>query len=76
MQYLSKFKMGFMEGQALINFCNKVNMIILAFAAVQKLCISITNVRAQKIDGSTPSSYAMVLANFQVEDKQKKARFL
>ena len=34
-----------------------------------------TNVGLQKIDGSTLRTFRMVLADFQVEDKLRKARF-
>lgn len=34
-----------------------------------------TDVRAQKIDGFTLETFAMILANFQVENKLKKAWF-
>ena len=34
-----------------------------------------TNIRAQKIDGSTLKTFEMVLASFQVEDKLRKIRF-
>ena len=34
-----------------------------------------TNGRAQKIDESTPETFEIVLASFQVEDKLGKARF-
>ena len=34
-----------------------------------------TNVRAQKIDGSTLETFGMVIADFQVEDKGGRFRF-
>ena len=34
-----------------------------------------TNVKAQKIDGSTLQTFEMVLASFQVEDTLRRARF-
>ena len=34
-----------------------------------------TNVRAQKIDGSTSETFGMVIADFQVEDQGGRPRF-
>ena len=47
----------------------------LAYAAVLGLCVYTTDVRVQKIDRSTLLTHGIVLANFQVENKQKKTRF-
>ena len=43
----------------------------------QKLRFKIqrTNIRAQKIDGSTLEIFEMVIADFQVENKAKRSRF-
>lgn len=43
----------------------------LAYAAVLRLHICSTDVRAQKIDESTFLSYSMMLVNFQLENKQE-----
>ena len=68
-KYLVKFKKDHTEVLALINFGNEVNTITPAYAAVSGLYIYLTDVRAQKFDRSTPLTYSMVLANFQLEDK-------
>ena len=49
----------------------------MALAYVSKLGLKVhsTDVRAQKIDGSTLKTFGMILASFQVKDKLGKARF-
>lgn len=48
----------------------------LAYATLLGLYIYLTDVEPKKIDGSTFSTYSIVLANFEVEDKQERTRFL
>ena len=45
-----------------------------AYASKLGLRVRHTDVRTQKIDGSTLQTFGMVLANFQVEDKLRKTR--
>lgn len=47
----------------------------LAYTTKLGLKIQVTNIRAQKIDGSTIQMFGIVLAKFQVEDKFGKAGF-
>lgn len=61
--------------QALINFSNKVNVMIPANASKLDLKICCINVKTQKIDGSTFKILKIVLASFQVENKLEKAWF-
>lgn len=46
-----------------------------AYVAVLGLFAYSIDIRLHKIDGATLSTYGMVLANFQVQDKWKKTRF-
>ena len=67
--YLIWFKKSKVQIQALINFSNKINAIILGYALKLGLKVRTINVEAQKIDDSTFEAFKMVLACFQVEDK-------
>ena len=64
-----RFQKDWRETKALINSGNKVNAITPTYAAKLGLGIRKTDIRAQKIDGSTLDTFGMVLADFQVEDK-------
>lgn len=55
---------------ALIDSGSEVNVMIPTYIAKLDLKIWRTNVKAQKIDGSTLKTFGIVLATFQVEDKQ------
>ena len=68
--YLIQFKKK--EVPALIDPDNKVNTMIPTY--VSRLCFRVhrTDIRAQKIDGSTFKTFGIVLASFQVEDKLEK----
>ena len=55
--------------RALIDSCSEVNAMSPAYALKLGLKVHHTNIRAQKIDGSTLETFGMVLASFQVEDK-------
>ena len=57
------------EVQALIDSGSEVNAITLAYALRLGRRVYRTDIRAQKIDGSTLKIFGMVLASFQVEDK-------
>ena len=63
------------EVQALINFGNKVNAMMPAYAPNLGLKVRWTDIRAQKINGSIFKMFEIVLANFQVENKFGKAWF-
>ena len=60
---------------ALINSSSKVNAMTSAYASKLGLRVCRTNIGAQKIDGSTFKTFKMVLANFQVEHKLRRAWF-
>lgn len=47
----------------------------LDYAWKLRLKIWMTNVEAQKIDGSVLETFEMVIVNFQVEDKVGKLKF-
>lgn len=70
-----KFKKSNTRIQALLDFISKFNAMSLAYAAVLKPCICLINVGTPKIDRSMLSTHGMVLANFQVKDKQRRIRF-
>lgn len=59
--------------KALIDSGNEVNTITPTYALKLGLKIRHTNVRAQKIDNFTLKTFEMVLASFQLEDKQGRA---
>lgn len=61
--------------QALINSYGKINAMTLAYALELSYKVCQTNIKAQKINGSTFKIFEMVLASFEVEDKFKKAYF-
>lgn len=59
--------------QALINLSSKVNTIAPRYITKISLKVCHINIGAQKIDGSTIKMFEIVLANFQVENKQGRA---
>ena len=61
--------------QALIDSKSEVNAIHLSFARQLGLCIKPSDVRAQKIDGTTLDTHEIVIATFSVMDKAKQVRF-
>ena len=63
------------QAQALIDSGSEVNAIYLTFAKQLDLSIRPTDVRAQKIDGTTLDTYGMVVAAFSVKDKANRVRF-
>lgn len=63
-----KFK-GHTDIEALINSGNKVNTMTSAYAAVLRLLVCPTNVKAKRIDRSTLLTHGIMLANFKLEDK-------
>ena len=54
---------------------NKVNTMNPNYAWKLGLIIQKTNIRAQKIDGSTLEIFQMVIADFYIEDKFNRPRF-
>ena len=68
--YLIPFKdMEKAPVQALIDSGSEVNAVHLSFVKQLGLSIRPTNVRAQKIDGTTLDTYGMVVTAFLVVDK-------
>ena len=69
--YLVQFKKDAhgTQVQALIDSDSEVNAITPAYALKLGLQVHHTNIKAQKIDGSTLKTFGMVLASFQMEDK-------
>ena len=67
------------EGQkqvrALLNSSSKVNAMNLAYIEKLGFKTQKTNIGAQKIDGSAFETFAMVIADFRVEDKVGRPRF-
>ena len=59
----------------LLNSGSKVNSMTLAYAAHLGLKVRVTNVGAQKIDGSSLATYSMVIAAFQVVNKLGRSQF-
>ena len=60
---------------ALFDLSSKVNTVYLAFAKELGLFIRPTDVRAQKINGTTVDTYGMVVEVFLVEDNANRVRF-
>ena len=60
---------------ALLNSRSKVNAMTPAYAAHLVLKMRVTNIHAQKIDRSSPATYHIVIATFQVIDKLSYAQF-
>ena len=73
--YLVLFKWDTTEVQALINSKSEINAIHLTFAKQLGLSVQLTNVRAQKINGTTMNTYGMVVTAFSVVDKVNWRRF-
>ena len=61
--------------QALIDSGSEVNAITPAYAKQLGLQVQKTDVKAQKIDGSSLRTFGIVIAGFQVEDKPGRVRF-
>lgn len=64
-----------MEIQAPINFDSKINIIILVYIAKLRLKIRFTKINVQKINNFILKMFKIILANFQVENKIRKARY-
>ena len=63
------------EVQVLINSGSEINTMTPTYASRLGLRVYCTDVGVQKIDGSTFQTFGMILANFQVEDKLRRAWF-
>ena len=59
----------------MIDSSSKINAMTPAYVSKLGLQARNTNVGAQKIDGSIFQMFGIVLVDFQVEDKLKKAQF-
>ena len=59
----------------LLDSGSKVNAMTPAHTAHLGLKMRVTDVSAQKIDGSSLATYGMVIAAFQVVDKLGRSRF-
>ena len=61
--------------RAPMNCGSKVNVMSLYY--IQKLALKVQkiSVKAKKIDGSTLEIFEMVIADFQIEDKNLRPRF-
>ena len=73
--YLVRFQEDQEQVRALLDSGNEVNAMTPAYAERLGLKTWKTNVKAQKIDGSTLETFGMVIADFQVEDKGGRPRF-
>ena len=73
--YLLYFQKNTRGVRALIDSGSVVNAMTPAYISKLVLKVHPTDIKAQKIDGSTLETFGMVLASFQVEDKLGKARF-
>ena len=71
-QYIVIFKD---ETEALLDLESELNPINLVFAKQLGLKICKSNVRAQKIVGTTLETYGMVVSNFSMSDKDGRERF-
>lgn len=61
--------------QVLTNFGSKINVMAPAYATKLGLKVRLTNVGAQKIDGSTFEMFGIILASFWVKNKFSRLRF-
>lgn len=61
--------------ESFIDSANKINAMMLEFAAKLAFIHRTTNIGAQNIDGSIVEIYNIVLARFQHQDSFKKIRF-
>lgn len=73
--YPVQFRKDDNKVQALLDSGSKVNAINAAYAENLSLWIPEINVGIKKIDGSSLHSFEIVIANFQVQDKLRRARF-
>ena len=73
--YQLRFRKDIAGVGALVDLGSEVNAMTPAYAAKLGLKVRKTNIGAQKIDSFTFETFGMVLADFQVENKLKRARF-
>lgn len=73
--YLMRFKKDQAKIQTLIDSSYEVNAMIPAYTAKLGLKIQSTNIRVQKIDYPTLKTFGIVLINFQIKNKLKRAWF-
>lgn len=68
-QYPLKLEKHYTKVQVLLDSNSEINAITPTYTAKLGLRIYSTDIRAQKIDRSTFSTYGIVLVNFQLEEK-------
>ena len=73
--YLLRLRKVTADVKSLVDLGSEFNTMTLAYSAKLGLQVRKTNIGAQKIDGSTLDTFEIVLADFQVEDKLRRARF-
>ena len=73
--YPLRFRKDPVGVRALINSGSEVNAMTPAYTSKLGLRVCQTDVGAPKIDGPTLKTFGIVLASFQVEDKQGRARY-
>ena len=73
--YPVQFKKNKTPMQGLINLGSEVNAMHLSFAKQVGLPIWLTDIRAQKINGSTLDTHGMVVTAFSVVDKENQIKF-
>lgn len=73
--HLLWFKKDQIEVQALLDSNSKVNVMIPAYAVKLGLKVQLTDVGAQKINGSSLKIFGIVLVSFQINKKLARSRF-
>lgn len=74
-QLFALFLRNIADHRALIDSGREVNAMTTFFAFKLGFKLLNTNIRAQKIDGSTFKTFVLVLATFQIENKLEKTQF-
>ena len=72
---LMQFQKDLSKTKALIDLGSEINTICPAYTKKLGLRIWKTNVKVQKIDGSSLNTFGIVIAGFQIEDKLERVRF-
>lgn len=71
-QYPVQFRKDQDDTKALIDSGSEINALHPAYAAKRGLSVRKTDVEAQKINGSHPETFGMVIAGFSLQDKLGK----
>ena len=74
-QYPVKFCKDKETIQLLINYCNEVNVITLAYAAVLSLKVCFTAIKAEKINSFSLKTFGMAITSFQIKDRLDRDKF-